>query len=354
MYRADRESAERFATRLYRSALATAAIAVLVAITVMGMGASDWIGRPFPGFFVFANRVIPSIGLPDWPGSRDGTLYQRTVVAVEGHPVADGAEVYRLVERLPVAGPLTYDLRSATTTETVHIRSAVFSRADYWAIFGAYLATGFVYAMLGLLGAWLFPRAHLGRALFFLGSAGGIYGLSAVGIYGPAFPVPIHQIHALAEAFLPTTLIYLALVFPRERGALLRPILTIACALSVALALPYLLVLGQPGAYSSMHAACETYMGVAGLALTGSLIVQSARVAADSDILLRTATTGAMLGLGVPAVVVLISGVTGGSLPVNVLTVTAFFFPLSLGYGLVRDRLSRRHALRAAAASSPL
>jgi hypothetical protein len=208
--------------------------------------------------------------------------------------------------------------------------------------------------MLGLLGAWLFPKAHLGRALLFLGTAGGIYGLSGVGIYGPTFSLPIHHIHALAEAFLPATFVYLALVLPRERGALLPPILSMACALSVALAVPYQLLLGQPGAYSSMHAACETYMGVAGLAFTGSLIVQSVRVATDTDILLRTGTIGALLGLGVPAVVVLISGVTGGSLPVNVLTVTAFFFPLCLGYGLVRDRLGRRHGLRAAAASAPL
>ena len=74
--------------RLYRWLLGTAVLAAVALTTVVGIAATEWIGRPFPGFFVFPNRVIPSIGLTDWAVTRNGTLYQRTVVSVDGPPVA--------------------------------------------------------------------------------------------------------------------------------------------------------------------------------------------------------------------------------------------------------------------------
>ena len=59
---------------------------------------------------------------------------------------------------------------------------------------------------------------------------------------------------------------------------------------------------------------------------------------------------GALLGLGVPAVIMIISGVSGGALPVNVMTVTAFLFPLCIGYGLLREHAITRPVLVAAPA----
>jgi hypothetical protein len=173
--------------------------------------------------------------------------------------------------------------------------------------------------------------------LLYCGSVAGIYALSAIGLYGP---VPAIRIHALAEAFFPATLVYLAAVFPRDRGWLTTPLTAAGWGLSLALAVPYQLLLAQPGAYSILHAACEAYLGIAGMALLGSLLVERARAGAGASPLLRAALAGALLGLGVPAVVMTLSGVTGGGLPVNVAAATAFLFPACFGWGLLRDRFS--------------
>ena len=327
--------------RIYRCLLGAAALAAVALTLVVGIAASDWMGRPFPGFFVFPNRVIPSIGLPDWAVTRDGTLYQRAVISVDGQPVDDGAQVYRYVDRRPIGSPFVYELRKGAATDTIAIRSGVFSRSDYWAIFGAYLGTGFLYLMLGLLGAWLFPATHLGHALLFVGGTGGVYMLSAVGIYDPDGRL---RIHALAEAFFPAAVAYLGFVFPRERRTLIRPGLAVACWLSAALAIPYQLLLDQPGAYSAMHAACEAYLGIASLALAVSLVVHYARADTGGQPLLGSATAGALLGIAVPAVVMTISGLSGGDLPVNICTATAFLFPLCFGYGLARQSLAAETA----------
>jgi hypothetical protein len=326
---------------LFRTAIGLAAVTVIVCTTMIGVAASNWISRPFPGFFVLANRVIPSIGLPDWGGIRDGNVYQHTVVSVDGQPILTGADVYRHVERQEIGRTVTYELRSGIRTETLALASERFRFADYWAIFGSYLATGSLYSLLGLLGMWRFPATHLGRALLYVGSVGGIYGISGVSLYGPSFDAPIRHLHALAEAFLPSAFVYLTLALPRVRPGTVAPLLATACTLSAALAIPYALLLEQPGAYSVVHAACETYMGFAGLALTMSLVFHSTW-SPGSHVLLHSATAGALLGLGVPAMVVLISGLSGGGLPVNIVTATAFLFPLCFGYGLVHDGLARR------------
>ena len=327
----------------YGFLLATLAISVLVATVLMGIRATSWSGASFPGFFVLPNRVVASIGEPHWTASKDGSLYQRTVVAVDGAPVDSSAEVYQRIGQRPSGTTFAVTLQQGSTTDTVSLRSMEFSWGDYSAIFGAYLATGVLYLMMGLLGAWLLPGTHLGRALLFVGSTGGVYTLSAIGIYEPYGGF---RIHALAEAFFPAGVVYLGLVFPRERGALVKPGAAVAYWVSLGLAIPYQLLLDQPGAYSVMHAASETYLGLASLGLTVSLVVHYASAADDDKPFLRSATAGVLLGLAVPAVVMTLSGLSGGRLPVNICTVTAFLFPLCFGYGIVRECLAGEPTLR--------
>jgi hypothetical protein len=324
---------------LTRGLLLATALVALAAAVALGLGARRWIGQPFPGFFVLANRVVPSVGLPHWAGSREGTLYQRTLVAIDKIPVASSADVYRRIAERPTHTRFRYTLRHGAATETVTLASDLFSPADYWAIFGAYVLSGLLYLLLAVLAAWLHPDARLGRALLYVGATGGIYAFTAVELYGSDGPI---RVHALSEAFFPAAVAYLALVFPRTRDRLVLPLGAAAWWLSLALAVPYQLLLGQPGAYSVLHAACETYLAAVGLVLIVGLIVEHARAGAAADPLLRAGTAGALLGLGVPAVVLLLSGVSGGALPVNVCAATAFLFPLCVGYGLIRTHVAAR------------
>ena len=96
------------------------------------------------------------------------------------------------------------------------------------------------------------------------------------------------------------------------------------------------------GAYSIVHAACETYLGIAGIATGAMLIVEWTRAPREAGTLLSSAVAGALLGLGMPAVVMVISGLSGGRLPVNVCSLTAFMLPLCIGFGIVRERLAWR------------
>jgi hypothetical protein len=322
---------------IYRAALLATGCTALVVTAIIGLAAATWVGQSFPGFFVLPNRVIPSVGREAWPASGDGALYQRTVVAVDGKTVADGAEAYREAGAQPAGTSVRYTLRDGVGVATVTLATRRFSSVDYWVIFGSYLATGLLYLCVGVLAAWLLPEATLGRALLMLGGAGGIFALTGASIYQPGADL---RIHAVAEAFFPATLVYLALVVARVDRSWVASCSALAWWLSLALAVTYQLVLGTPGAYTVVHNVCQAYIGCAGLAFGATVIVARARAAEQAGPLLRAAVAGALLGIGVPAVVMTLSGVTGGALPVNLVTATAFLFPLSVAYGLVRERFA--------------
>ncbi|MBI3771065.1 MAG: hypothetical protein HY271_21545 [Deltaproteobacteria bacterium] len=341
-------SPSRCVSRFYRVALAAAAVVAIAATAAIGAGARSWIGAPFPGFFVLANRVIPSVGLTSWSGTRDGAVYQRAVIAIDGSPVASASDVYLRVANHAPGHAFTYTLRRGTTTETLALASHRFSQVDYSMIFGAYLMNGIFYLLLGLLAAWMLPDTDLGRAVLFVGCVAGIFALSAVSLYGPESEM---RVHALAEAFFPATLVYLAVVFPREHSWLIGPVAGLGWWLSLALAVPYQILIEQPAAYSLLHAACEAYLGLAGIGLVTSLLVERARAGEAATPLLRAALAGALLGLGVPAVVMTLSGLTGGGIPVNVAATTGFLFPACFAFGLVRqDVATRRRAVAASLA----
>jgi hypothetical protein len=331
----------------YRVTLTVAAIAAFAVTAVVGMATRSWVGETFPGFFVLSNRVIASVGRLEWSGSRDGTLYQHAVIEVDGERVAGSAEVYDKAARRPEGTPIVYTLRQGNAVERVTVETRRFVASDYWILFGSYLATGLLYLLVGLMGAWLVADANLARAILLLGATGGIYALSGAGIYAGDANL---RLHATAEAFFPATLIYFATACWRLSDRYAAPVVTCAAWLSAALAVACQLLLNEPGAYSLIHGACETYMGVAGLGTGVMLIAARARAPREAGPLLTSALAGAMLGLGLPAVILVLSGLSGGRLPVNLCTATAFMFPLYIGVGVVRERLAWQSGVVAATA----
>jgi hypothetical protein len=319
-----------------RAALLLAAPAAVVLIVLLALGARGWIGQTFPGFFVLPNRITASVGLPGWTANRDGTIYQAAVVAVNGEPVTSSADVYRVVAKQPAGTPFTYTFRSRTMTTTLTIPSATFSPVDYWAIFGGYLATGIGYLLLGFVGVWLLEGEPLGRALLVLGGAGSLYALSAVDLYGPASTL---RVNALTEPLFAAAQLEVALRVSRRRASFIAPVVSGAWWLAVSLAAASELLLAQPGTYSPLHAAAEGLLGTAGLVTIGVLLVDRPDA---HDCWRAAAKTGALLGLGLPTLAMVVSSLSGGQLPINLCTLTTSLFPVCFGWGLVRDRLAPR------------
>ncbi len=328
--------------RWYAAALALVAIGLAL---TCGVTSTRWIGTSFPGFFVMANRVVASVSLPHWPAARHSALYQRAVVAVNGQPIASAEELYAAVRRLPPGSPVTYTLAKDSQTSQLILASLSFTREDYILLFVPYLLSGLALVLIGI-GVWfLKPTAPASLALFVGGLAGGVFALTGADLYGPAW---FFRLHVLGEALFPASLlVHLALVFPVDRCRRYRiAFLAVPYVVAGLLAVVYELFLYQPAVYSLIHNLCMVYAGIGGVALLSVVIWDYCTT--DSHLThqrVRVILLGFLSGFAFPGAVMFASGVTGGEVAVNYAGFTAFLFPLSLGYAIVKHDLFEIDAL---------
>ena len=293
-----------------------------------------WVGRTFPGFLLLDNRIIASIGLAHWNGR--GDLYQQQVMAVDGHPVSSAVEAYSHVEELPPDTPIHYLLRSPRGVEReVTVRSQRFELFDWVFLFGAYLINSAVYLASGLVVWVLRPRAPLGLALLAFGTTGALWMLTAQDLYGPA---DFFRLHVVGEAFFPAATAHLALFFPGTHS--LARFAWVGYALSLALLVPYQILLYQPGPYVLIHNLCMLYLGIVG-GLFGVRIVHEYLVGRSQLVRqrIRMVTLGTLVGFAVPGVIFLASALSGGGVAVNTAGFTGFLFAIAVAYAVVKHDL---------------
>ncbi|MGH7964047.1 MAG: hypothetical protein ACRERD_19875, partial [Candidatus Binatia bacterium] len=249
---------------------ATLVLAAVGLALTCGVTSTRWIGTPFPGFFLLANRVVASVSLPYWPVAEHGHIYQHAVTAVNGQPVHTSVEVYAFVRSLPPNQPVTYTLEKDGHVSQITLPSQTFTLKDYVLLFGAALFTGLAVAFIGI-GVWfLKPATPASQALLMLSVTGGLFALTVADLYSP---YRFFRLHILGEAFMPAGFLHVALVFPLDRLRRHRLLLlSVPYLIALSLGVAYEVFLYEPTAYSLIHNLCEVYAGIAGLAFLGKVI----------------------------------------------------------------------------------
>jgi signal transduction histidine kinase len=325
-------------------AAALVAAAVGLALTC-GITSSRWIDAPFPGFFVMANRVVASVSLPHWSiALHRHDIYQKVVVTVDGQPVATSTELYARVRRLPPGSSVTYTLEKDGRTAQVTLSSLTFTVEDYFFLFAAYLFNGLAFAFIGISVWFLKPDTAASRALFIGGVTSGLFTLTAADLYSPHW---FFRLHVLGEAFFPAGFTHLALVFPVDRFRRYRSFfLSVPYIAAFTLAGAYEVFLYEPSAYSLIHNLCMVYVGISAVIFLGAVIWDYCTPAHPLvRRRIRVIFLGLLSGFTVPAMLMFSSGITGGKVAVNYAAFTAFFFPLSVGYAIVKHDLFEIDAL---------
>jgi signal transduction histidine kinase len=306
-------------------------------VTVLVHNSLSWIGTTFPGFFVLENLVVPSIALPEWPDP--SSLFQRQVVAIDGQPTAASSDVYAAVRTQPPGTPFHYTLRGADGRPTEMVmQSRIFSYSDYVLLFGFLLVSGCAFLLSGMLVFLLKPHDPASRALMSLGVGISIFAVTALDLYGPHW---FFRLHVIGEVMLAPAFIHLALVFPtdriwRHRRATLLGIY-VPFVLFVAV---YELVLRDAALYTTVHLIAVVAQALSGAAIIGA--VSYDMLTTKSPLVRRrlaVVTLGTLSGFLIPTLLFAGSGLFGGRVAVNGAALTAFFFPLSLAYGIVKQDL---------------
>lgn len=319
-----------------RAAGALAAGLLLIMLVSTAANCLRWIGTPFPGFLVMPNRVVASAGLAHWSGTRNGTLFQHVVEAVEGQPVTTSAEVYALVRRLPAGTPVHYTLRGGDGVVETTIPSMRFSGSDWALLFGAYLLNGATFGLVALILWQRHPRSSTHVGALALCATAAVFAVTGADLYGSHL---FYRLYVASEALLPATVIHLALVFPREKlGAARRAVIGLVYLGFGLLAVIYEACQFVPAAFTLVRNLCAASAGIAVCGLIATLIADYVRVSAPSvRVPLRAAITGTAASLALPALLLAASGVSGGVVGVSAAAFTAFLFPLYLGFALGRS-----------------
>ena len=291
-----------------------------------------WVDRPFPGFFVLVTRVVPSIGLGHWSGSSVQGLYQSQVTAVDGRPVSTADDVYDYVLTKPVGTPVRYRLLQSGSEREVIIPTQLFGPRDWTLLFGAFLLNAAVYLVSGIVAWVLRPGSALSRAALAFGITFSMFFLTAMNIYGPG---TLTRLHTVTEALMPAASLQLFMLLPQEHAWSRWRHLGYVPGLLLFVA--YQLFMDRPAAFSTVLIVNMLFLGSAGLffcwRLVSAYLFAASRLARER---VRILAVGTLLGMGIPAALLVLSSVGWGRMAMNGAAFPPAIFALALAYAIVK------------------
>lgn len=325
--------------------LIAAAAAVLATAAIGTVQSLAWIGEPFPGFLVLENRVVASAGLAAWPASAGGAIYQHAVVSVDGRPLERVETLQDHVASLPVGTSVTYRLERGGRSLERSFRTRRFGAGDWTLLFGSYLFCG-----VGLGGMACLIRYLRGRDRVATGSAlglgiVGLYALTAADLYGP---YRFFRIHVLLECLLFAGTLHMALVFPEPRAIIDRRrwLLPALYTAAFALALAAQLGLHRPDVYVLTHRVAVAVWGLAlAVFIANQVHVFLRPPSFEARQRVKVLVLGTLAALLPQVVLTLGSAFSGGQASENLVGWSGIFFPLSMGYAVLRSDLLQVDAL---------
>jgi len=323
------------APRAVQAVATTLVVVAVVLATRATITSLDWVGTVFPGFVLLDNGVVASVGLARWSGSEVAGLYQSEVIAVDGVPAGDSAEVYRRIRARSPDAPVRYTLRRGESVRDVVIPTQRFNLSDWWLLFGAFLVSAAGYLACGVVAWVLRPYTSVTDTFLVVGTSWAFFLLTAMDLYGPA---TFFRLHVAFETLVPPAVLQLALLFPHEnRLARWR---FLGFLPSVLILIVYELNLYHPVVYSRMLYANMAYLGVVSLILGARLVIaywhDEAGLARQR---VRVVMLGALAGFALPGALVLSSVAAGGGFAMNLGVFTPLLFAMSLAYAVVKHDL---------------
>jgi signal transduction histidine kinase len=323
------------------AAIVVAALAAALA-GINGSRSLGWIDRVFPGFAILDNRVIQPFGLPNWRVASLPAPYLAEVVAMDGVPVSSGRALYAAVERMSEGHLVGYTLRDGRGVRDLTLPTQRFTTTDWLLSCGVALFMGVVFVASVVALLLLAPRDPVAGPLLVL--FGGI-GCTALSLPDTTAPPIFLRLAAVGCSLLPVASWNAALAFPAPHALLRfqRASWVIAALLVVA----FQVVLYAPQPFAWLLTA--TFVLTAAIQLGWSFRVLHAYWAPSSRLARQRAqmfTLATSLGLGLPAIVTVVSAVIGGfSVSPALSAFTAPIIPVSLAYAIVKHDLFEIDAL---------
>ncbi len=332
-------------TRFSRPIDAALFVLLLVASSALALvavaGSITHIGRTFPGFVVWDNLLVPSLGRPEWTGVQAGVPFrQGRIVAIDGVSVTTRNDLYAVVRASPPGTPHRYVFEGARGREELGVASMQLGWWDYAATIGIYVLNGLVFLVAGLAVFYLRPDSRQSRALLAFGTVWGLMLVLCADLFTTS------RLDVLLFAFqgmCPAAILHFGLSFPEPRPPVLRsarPLLALygaglAIGLTERLVLwdrPQALLAVDNGVWLAIAVAGGIAMGAVTLGALGAATPVGRRRA-------RVVLAGIITAFLIPLLALLALVILRQPISASLLTVTGFVFPLAIGYAIVRHDL---------------
>ena len=325
---------------------------MVVVCAVSLINALSWINKPFAGFLIYKIPHVGSMSSPDWPGNKAGLKLMDKIVSADGQPIWDGKDLIAIISQKPPGTPVHYTVESEGRTNKIAVPSSIFSLYDFFMVFFMPFLGGFALFILGAIVYVIKPDVHTSWVFFIFCLIMGIYMVTGFEIQSTYFLVPIHYFAVPLGGAL---FLHIGLIFPEKKKIITRypwleyliylPASLLALAFEISVFTPQMVSGSSNPFFVSINIKDITsYIRLFNLlCVAGVIILVLHSMAKTSSGIVRQRGKmiifGATIGWLLPAMLMLSAHFMKVDFPWNFLPLLGIFFPISIGYSIVRHNL---------------
>jgi signal transduction histidine kinase len=338
--------------RSWPSAFLACWLLLMVALTAWtGLQAVSLVGKPFNGFLAQPLLYVSPYQLERWKLADTRLAVVDQLVAAEGRPLRDTADLLARARAVPVGTPLHYAIHRGDQVLTATVPTRFFTWDDFLASFGTLTLLGWEFLAIAMAAFRLRPDLPAAR---YLAAATGWLGVFLLVYMDFHITGTFARLTMVGYPMLAAGFLALALVFPTPLAVVGRApwLKAVPWGLGAAMALVLQLTqFGHPPAFTEpgLYALCytvalaaNTWMMLGFSILLVAIAYRLAVAPARSQARLQAGIALAGAGLGLLPTVLWGLQFNAGQtpwVPLTLAIVLTGVFPLAIAYAIVRARL---------------
>ncbi|MBI3783881.1 MAG: GAF domain-containing protein [Deltaproteobacteria bacterium] len=331
---------QHFQTRIEKLTFVGLLAAFALATVAALLSVASQIGKPFPGFVVWSNLVVPAIGTSDWPGQQAAVPLRSVMRAGNGRELTRADELRQLVRALPVGTPVTYTFQRGAETTTVTVPTSILRWRHVLPAYAGYIVDGLAFFATALIVFYFKPQLPAARAALMVGTFLGVTLILALDLFSQFW---LERAYFCFESLMPGALLHFALSFPEQKGWVHRH-----PRLAWLVYLPFLPLAILQNWFLDRDAVWHlrvndwvyTATAAAGLAVFVSLVHSfTAARTPHARQQAKTVLGGVTLAAFIPSLGLLSITLLGLQIPMNLLSPFFFTYPVSIAYAIARHDL---------------
>jgi len=309
---------------------------------------TQFLNKNFPGFLVYNNQIVSQVSLKDWAlnSGYDIKSYDK-VTRVNGIEINNSRQLYEIVGEKAPGTYFTYNLLRSNTNIEVTLPSQKFTVSDYLQTALVQILTGFLIVITGLLVFRLKSQLITSKALLFLCLSIGNWFINDFDYQSTYSVFYGFNIAYFFQILTPACFIFLAFVFPEpKRIYKTKPFVFI---------LPFIfsfLLFGAQFYYKQNPILWEYLDTIVWLSVIIGIFLFIFSLSWDyfksKNLLFKkraqVALLGSIAGFFTPAVLAFIFVISGYE-NISMLTIPVLFFPIALGYAIIKHKLFDIHVI---------